>query len=312
MNRKNLNILITGGNGFIGKNLIEYLNVDKEKYSLFYPYHGTLELLDTKKVAEFIDSNNIDIIVHCASIGGSRKTAYDAGRSDIVSKNLRVFFNLVQSLKKAKHMIHLGSGAEYDIRHYKPRMEEDYFDTYVPADDYGFSKYVCSQGIMNSEKIVNLRLFGVFGKYEDYEFKFISNAIVKNLFNLPITINQNVYFDYLYINDLVKIIEYFVNHKAKHKFYNIVTGKTIDLVTIANKINQIAEKPSEIVIKNPGLSTEYSGNNTRLLEELNSFNFIPFDQALKELYSWYKANLDKIDRETIARDEYIKYCRTDV
>lgn len=305
-----MRVLITGARGFIGKNLVEYLSeISEPKYSLFYPYHSELELLDTERVAEYITSNNIDIIVHCANVGGSRKTGYDIGRTDIVSKNLRVFFNLVRCLNLVKHMIYLGSGAEYDPSHYKPHMHEGYFDTHVPEDAYSFSKYLCSKYIMNSRRIVNLRLFGVFGKYEDYEFKFISNSIVKNLFGLPIVINQNVYFDYLYINNLVKIIEYFISHKPKYKFYNVVTGKTIDLITIANKINQISKKPSEIIIKHDELNTEYSGDNTRLLEELNGFSFTPFDEALKELYSWYKVNLDKIDRETIARDEYIKYCR---
>jgi GDP-L-fucose synthase len=179
-------------------------------------------------------------------------------------------------------MIYLGSGAEYDIRHYKPRMNEDYFDTYVPVDDYGFSKYVCS-------------------KYM---------TIVKNLLELPIVINQNVYFDYLYINDLVKIIEYFINYKVKNKFYNVTTGRTIDLLTIANKINQIAEKTSKIIINKRGLNTEYSGDNTKLLEELHGFNFTPFDEALEELYLWYKNNLAKIDKKIIEKDEHLKHCRT--
>jgi GDP-L-fucose synthase len=307
------NTLITGARGFIGKNLVEYLTKShNDKYSLFCPYHSELELLDAEKVVEFIDNNNIDVIIHCATVGGSRKTGYDAGRTDIVSKNLRMFFNLVRALKPEKRMIFLGSGAEYDMRHYKPRMNEDYFDTYVPVDDYGFSKYVCSKYMMNSEKMVNLRLFGVFGKYEDYEYKFISNAIVKNLLELPIVINQNVYFDYLYINDLVKIIEYFINYKVKNKFYNVTTGRTIDLLTIANTINQIAEKPSKIIINKQGLNTEYSGDNTKLLEELRGFNFTPFDEALEELYLWYKNNLAKIDKKIIEKDEHLKHCRTNL
>ena len=73
-------------------------------------------------------------------------------------------------------------------------------------NDYGFSKYLISQYIEKSDNCVCLRLFGVFGKYEDYEYKFISNAIVKNLLQMPIRIRQNVYFDWLYINDLMKIV----------------------------------------------------------------------------------------------------------
>lgn len=311
MNENKLNVLITGARGFIGKNLVEYLGkAHPNRYYLFYPSHSELDLLDTEKIHEFISLNEIDVIIHCASIGGTRKTGYDIERTDIVSINLKMFFNLVQCLGIVKKIIHLGSGAEYDLRYYKPHMNENYFDTHIPADDYGFSKYVCSKYIENSEKSVNLRLFGVFGKYEDYQYKFISNAIVKNLLGLPIIINQNVYFDYLYVNDLVKFITYFIEYKNKYKFYNAVSGGTIDLVTIANKINQISENPSEIIIKNAGLNTEYSGDNKRLLEEMPAFLYTPFDDALNELFSWYKDNLDKIDRNTIEKDESLRYCRT--
>lgn len=310
MKSNNLKILITGASGFIGRNLIEYLSKEySDKYTLFYPLHAELELLDSAKVSEFINSNKIDSIIHSASVGGSRKTGYDMDRTDIVYKNLRMFFNLAQNLDSKRRMIFLGSGVEYNFRHYMSGMSEDYFGVHTPEDAYGFSKFVCSKSIENCNSIANLRLFGVFGKYEDYEYRFISNAIVKNLLGLPIVINQNVYFDYLYVNDLVGIVEYFMNKKTRYKFYNVTTGKTIDLLTIANKINQISDKKSEIIVRNPGLGVEYSGNNKRLLKELGGFCFVPFDKALNELYNWYKVNLDKIDRKIIAEDRYAQYCR---
>lgn len=311
MKQNRSNILITGARGFIGRSLVEYLaKSQNDKYSLFYPYHSELDLLDTEATSKFITGNNIDIVIHCAKVGGSRKTYYDTGALDIVSQNLRMFFNIAHCLKQLKLLINLGTGAEYDMRHYRPRMSEDYFDTHVPADDYSFSKYVCSKYILNSEKIICLRLFAVFGKYEDYAYRFISNSIVRNLLGLPISINQNVYFDYTYIDDLVKIIEYFITHDSKHNFYNITTAKPVDLVTIAGMINQIADKPSEVIVKNPGLNFEYSGDNSRLLQELGGYDFTPLDKSLRELYLWHKDNLDKIDRQMIEKDEYFKYCRT--
>lgn len=301
-------IFITGARGFIGRNLVEFLAEDAKSHSLFYPYHDELELLDENKVLEFIDTNKIDIIVHCASVGGSRKTGYDINKPYVIEKNLRMFFNLAKAQDKIKCMINLGSGAEYDRQNYQPKMREDYFDSHTPTDGYGFSKYVCSKYITNSKNIVNLRLFGVFGKHEDYRYRFISNAIVKNLLGLPIVINKNVYFDYLYVKDLVKIIEYFINNKAHHKNYNVTTGKVIDLVTIANMINELSEKPSEIIVKNQGLNPEYSGDNSRLCEEVK-LGFTSFIQALGELYNWYKSTISTIDKQLIEKDEFIKYCR---
>jgi len=306
---KKLNVFIAGARGFIGKNLVEYLGQIPNKYSLFCPYHKELELLDDAKVAGFIARNKIDIIIHCASVGGSRKTGYDTGKADVISTNLRMFFNLVRSTDNVQRMIFFGSGAEYGKDHYKPKMKEDYFGAHIPDDDYSFSKYVCTKFIENSRNIVNLRIFGMFGKYEDYEFKFISNAIIKNLFKLPIVINQNVFFDYMYINDAIKIIESFISNEPKYRIYNLTTGKTIDLVTIAKTINEISDFKSEIIIKNPGLNAEYSGDNSRLLAEIN-LNFTPFEHSIKELYDYYKSILHTIDRKVIEKDEYIKYCYT--
>jgi GDP-L-fucose synthase len=309
MTDKRFNIFITGARGFIGRNLVEYLSKESAKYSLFYPYHKDLELLDNEKVSKFIADNKIDVIIHCASIGGSRKTGYDAGKNDVVSTNLRMFFNLAGSMDNVQRMIFFGSGAEYDKQNYKPRMREDHFGAHIPADDYGFSKYVCSRFIENSNNIFNLRIFGMFGKYEDYGFKFISNAIVKNLFKLPIVINQNVNFDYMYIDDCANIVERFISNRPKYNIYNLTTGTTIDLVTLANKINKISDFRSEIIVKNPGLGTEYSGDNSRLQKEID-FKFTAFDIALKELYQYYRSILPTIDRNAVEKDEYIKYCKT--
>jgi GDP-L-fucose synthase len=302
--------LITGARGFVGKNLVEYLQLShSDKYRIFFPYHKELELMDTDAVERFMIGNKIEIIIHCASVGGSRKTGYDTGKTDIVSTNLRMFFNLVQSMDNVQRLMFFGSGAEYDRQNYKPRMSEDYFGAHIPADDYGFSKYVCSKYAERSKNIFNLRIFGMFGRYEDYEFKFISNSIVRNLFKLPIVINQNVNFDYMYINDCVKIVERFISNRPKYNIFNLTTGTTIDLATIANKINKISDFKSEIIVKNPGLGTEYSGDNSRLQKEID-FQFTPFDNALKELYQYYRSILPGIDRKTIEKDEYMKYCKT--
>ncbi len=57
---------------------------------------------------------------------------------------------------------------------------------------------------------MELRLFGVFGPHEDYAIRFISNAICKALFGLPITLRQNRTFSYLFIDDLGPIVERFL------------------------------------------------------------------------------------------------------
>lgn len=277
-----MRILITGAAGFIGKNLTEGLNA---KYNLLTPTHQELDLTNYKAVEKYFINMKVDIVVHCAVVGGSRNEEHV---QESLNKNLRILFNILRNKKYFKRLIHLGSGAEYDKSRPIVKVKEAEFDIKVPQDEYGFFKYLASRYIENSQNIVSLRIFGLFGKYEDYRYRFISNAICRNLLGLPITMTQNVYFDYVDIKDFVKIIDYFINHKPKHRFYNIGRGVKIDILTIAHKINNIAEKKSKIIVKRPGLNKEYTCDNKRLKSELKKFAFSDFDQSLLDLYNWYK------------------------
>ena len=301
MGKLKKNILITGKSGFIGRNLTENLSLE---YNIFAPTHRDLELLDEKAVEKFIHNNKIKIVIHCANIGGGRDTT---NVRNVVYKNLRIFFALTRNLEYLEKIIHLGSGAEYDKSRPLIKIKETDFDKRIPSDDYGFAKYVCSKFAQNSQKVICLRLFSVFGKYENCYFKFISNSIVKNILKMPITIGQNVYFDFLYINDLVKIIEYFILNKTGHKIYNIASGKRIDLVTTAKLINGLGNFQSKITIKNPGFNFEYTADISRLKREIPDFKFTPFKLALEKLYQWYEMNLDRIDKKKTIEDPYFKY-----
>lgn len=282
------NILVVGASGFIGRNLVERL---KNKYCLLSPSHSELDLTNELTISSYFKSHKIDVVVNAVVVGGSRE---EEAERNALKDNLLMFFNIVRNIKYFKKLIHFGSGAEYDKRRPLVKVEEKEFDKRIPTDDYGFFKYICSKYIEHSDKVVNLRIFGLFGKHEDYRYRFISNAICLNLLDRPITMNQNVYFDYVCIDDFVKIVEHFINHKTKERFFNIGTGKKIGLLNIAEKINSIAGKKSKIIVKKTGLNNEYSCNNKRLLKTLGDFKFTPIDEAIRKLYAWYKKNLQTI------------------
>lgn len=286
MTNKNLvasrkKILITGASGYIGRNLVEHL---KSSHYLHTPSHKALDLCDEVSVKNYFKKHVIDIVIHTAVVGGTRKEQYV---QNAFMMNMKMFLNIIRCTDMFGRLIHLGSGAEYDKRRPIKKIKESQFDQRVPQDEYGLFKYSCSKYIEHADNILNLRIFGIFGKYEDYRLRFISNAIVCNLFGLPIVMNQNVVFDYLYIADFVKIVEYFIIHKPKEKFYNIASGQSIDLVTIAGKINEIAPKSTPIEIKKKGLNKEYTCDNSRLMKELGNFEITDFDKSLQELYQWY-------------------------
>ncbi|MDP3941918.1 MAG: NAD(P)-dependent oxidoreductase [bacterium] len=288
-------LLITGGNGFIGKNLVEQLH---NEYRIYAPSRLQLDLLDDVSVQKFLKTHRFDVIIHAAIHISNSKEVRD--QEQILKNNLRMFINLYNFRQCFGKMFYFGSGAEYDKTKMPPRVKEKFFGSFIPKDDYGFSKYICAQLTENSSNIYNLRLFGCFGKYEDWRKRFISNALCKAIFNTNITLVQNVYFDYLYINDLVRIVRWFIQaDKPTFRTYNVCTGQSIDLLTIAKKIVVQTKKPIVINVKKSGFKNEYTGDNKRLLKEIKRFSFTPIDTAITELFDWYRINRKLIDKKSL-------------
>ncbi|MEN6621740.1 MAG: NAD-dependent epimerase/dehydratase family protein [Smithella sp.] len=291
-------IFITGGSGFIGKNLVEKLT---DYYEILAPAHHELELLDENAVTHFFQTHNIDIIIHCATKPGHRNAPDPTG---LIFNNTRMFFNLIRNSRLYKKMILLTSGAVYDMRYYQPKMEENYFDTHVPVDETGYSKYICAKYAEAMDNIIELRPFGVFGKYEDWEIRFISNMICKALFDLPLTIKQNRYFDYIYINDLIMVIRHFIEHQtSNYKVYNVTPDHALELKNIAEMVLDIAGKELDIIIENPELGIEYSGCNKRLEAEIPEVSKTDIFSDIASLYQWYANHLYLINPELLLKDK---------
>jgi len=297
-------LLLTGASGFIGKNISLYFS---KKFRLLTPSHQQLDLLDAKAVSDYVKKNKVDYIIHTANIGGSQN---QTNTKNIIDINLRMFFNIIHNIDLVERIIYFGSGAEYDKRKPIVSVKEEKFGQNIPGDDYGFYKYICSQYTqrLNSKKLICLRLFGVYGPHENYLIRFISNAIVKNLLHLKIKINQNVNFDYLYVNDLNLVLNYFLHHNPKHYIYNVCSGTKTSLLDIANKINQLSNYHSKITIINKGLNKEYTASNSRLINEVKNLKITTIEQGIKTLLDWYNENLDLLNKKEIINDKYANLC----
>ena len=291
-------ILLTGGSGFVGKNILELFFA--QKYEIIAPSSKQLNLFDENSVDEFFLDKKFDIIIHAACKPGHRN-AKDLSR--LYCSNIKMFFHLLKHSDKFERMINLGSGAIYDNKNYKPKMKEDYFGQNIPRDEHGFCKYVLGNYIEKLDNVVDLRVFGLFGKYEDYAIRFISNAICKTLFDLPITIKQNRRFDYVYINDLMPILEYFIENKPKYNAYNVTPDESIELYELAEKVREISGKNLPVIIKETGLGLEYSGDNSRIKTEIKNLKFTEIDKAIKELYEWYNQNHRIINKDCLLLDK---------
>lgn len=291
-------ILLTGGSGFIGKNIREsYLAT---KYNILAPSSKELDLANEDSVDVFFSKNKIDVVIHAAVKPGHRN-AKDI--SNLFYTNTRMFFNLERHKNEYEKMIVLGSGAIYDMRNYRPKMKEEEWNVYIPSDEHGYCKYVCEKVIEKSTNIYDLRIFGIFGKYEDYAIRFISNAICKAIFNLPITIKQNRNFDYIYIDDLMPVLDWFINNKPKYHSYNITPDKSISLFELAEIIRNLINKDLPINIAQEGLGLEYSGDNSKIKEEFQRFETTPIEDSIKKLIGWYSKNKNHLDINNLIIDK---------
>jgi GDP-L-fucose synthase len=272
-----MKILITGTNGFVGRNLKEYF---EERYDdLECPKRDRLNLLDPEAVLKYLSRKTYDIVIH------SGVTLHSS------EENLKMYFNIEKCAPLFGKLICIGSGAEFDGANYVPKMKEDYFGRFVPTDVYGFSKYVIAKDIESIRRnIYNLRVFGIFGKYEDYKRRFISNNICRVLSGMDLTLNSNMNFDYIYVKDFVKIVDLFITRDPKHRTYNICRGESIDLLTLAKIIKDVDGGGDEtrIIVKNEAIKPEYTGDNSRFQTEFGPYKFVKFKDSVKELYDWYK------------------------
>lgn len=296
-------ILLTGGSGFIGKNLIEQLS---GRYDFIAPRHRELELMDEQAVRAFFLEQKPDMVIHSATKPGHRN-ALDP--TNIAITNLHMFSNLFEASRRTKveKFLFLGSGSEFDMRNYRPAMKEESLGEWIPEDDTGFSKYVCSRMLSGNPGYVNVRFFGIYGKYEDYAIRFISNAIAKAILDLPITLRQDRKFSYTYVSDGVRAIGRFLDtdvSELRYNEYNVTPPEPESLFALARLVVSISAKPElPILVESPGEGIEYSGDSARFMEQFPDFRFTDTQEAVRELYMWYENHKDELDRSLLITDK---------
>jgi GDP-L-fucose synthase len=219
-----------------------------------------------------------------------------------------MFFGLIRNAGRFGRLVFLSSGAVYDVGRSLDRVAEEQLGVSVPADEHGLSKYAIAQYLdqahrSGSADAVELRLFGVFGKYEDYAIRFVSNAICKTLLDIPITLRQNRTFSYTYVNDLAPIVERFLTAPHAEAAYNVVPDWTDDLYDLAQRVRARSGKDLPVIVGSPGSGLPYCASNGRLRRELGDVRFTPVDAAVDALYDWYSANLAVIDRSALLIDK---------
>jgi UDP-glucose 4-epimerase len=291
-----MKILITGGGGFIGRNLVAQYGA---RHQVLAPARAELDLLDAAAVAGYLQLHRFDAVIHAATVRSNRLLGSDPG---LLERNCRMFFHLASHPRHFGRMLFLSSGAVYGREHSIQRIPESSFGRHIPSDPYGLSKYLCASSIAEAGNIFELRLFGVFGPHEDWRVRFISNACCRAVWDMPVTLRQNAFFDYLDVEDLGRLLEAFLTGEFRHRHYNVCAGRAIALRTLAEKVVRASAKPLEIELGRPGLGAEYSGDNAHMLSEIPGFQFRDMDDSILRLYRWYEERKSLIDASLLRFD----------
>lgn len=279
-----MNILITGHRGFIGSELMNfYIKKKNVKLSLI-----DADLTNSFLVDNFFNRNKIDVVIHCA-IRGGRRIKEDG--FDVYKNNMRMFKNFYKNKHKFNFLISFGSAAEFNKKFHIENVSENDIGKNIPYDNYGVSKYIIQKYIENDSQFLNLRIFNCFGKNETND-RFIKSNI-NNYFNkLPMTIFDDIIMDFFSIEDLIKVVDYFVDRQASLcRSLNLCYQEKYKLSDICSIINNLDSHKVEIKNMNMMKFNNYYGNGN-LLNSIG-FNFYGLKNSIERIYDNYK-NKDKV------------------
>ena len=257
-----MKILITGGNGVIGR----FLSNKLKDHDVYIPKRSCVDFTNRDHVDTLFDSHDkFDLVLHCAVKGGNR-LYHDSW--DILDDNLKMYYNILHHKNNYTKFITFGSGAEI----------------YMPDSPYGLSKKAISKSILDQFNFYNIRMFGLFGEGE-LDTRFIKANLDRYYQHKPIEIYQNKMMDFFYIEDLWKVVQYYITTELPPKEIDCCykESKYIDLLDISNIINNLDNHTVDIVVKNKEFSPSYIGRHNKL-----GIEFIGLEKGLKLEYEKYK------------------------
>jgi GDP-L-fucose synthase len=267
-----MNILITGSNGFIGRNLSKQLASYGYKISLLT--RTNCDLLDNESVNNFFREKQTiyDLVIHTAIKGGRRTKTDDPS---IVFTNLLMLYNLLSNQTYYNHIISFGSGAEFDRRYNIDLHSMNHY----PIDPYGLSKSIIDKLSNIENKLCNFRIFNCFGSDEAPD-RMIKANIIRYINKEPMVIYQNRQMDFFYIDDLGLLIDYCLKNSWYPKNINCCYKDKIDLISIASIINELSNYRVPIIVEQKDtIANSYTGNHTEL-----PIQYTGLSNSIKKIY----------------------------
>lgn len=266
-----MKILVTGGRGFVGRNLVKTL---KQEHEVFSPTSKELDLTDSDTVEKYLRNKYFDWVIHCAISGGTR---VDKDSPYTTYNNLKMFFNLMNNKDRFGKFINFASGAEFDRTTNIDTNTNDLLSSY-PTDYYGMAKNIISRILKDCLHCYNFRIYGVFGVDENEE-RFIKTSINKVKEGKPIEIHQDKHFDFIYIDDLIRVVKYYIDNPT------YALDNEIDLVYQNKyKLSDIAKfipGNNKIELKSEGKAKSYIGALGMNLD----IELVGLEEGIKRVYN---------------------------
>lgn len=232
-----MKILITGANGYVAKSIKKYL---KDKYEITTLSRQDFDLSDVSLVNTWFSNKTFDVVIHTAICGGSR---LKQDSDDTVQMNLKMIFNLHQNKHAFKKLITFGSGAEI----------------FAPNTPYGISKKAIAEIVNTTDNWYNLRIFGVFD-HNELSTRFIKGNILRYLKKEPMILHSNKIMDFYYMNDLINIVDYYIQNNNLSKTVNCSYDEKYTLTHLANFINNLDIHKVPVIIESNADLQFYCGN----------------------------------------------------
>ncbi len=313
--------IVTGGLGFIGSNLVEYLinlnhkviNIDKANYSSNYfnvknfkdsknYKFFKIDLNDKKKISQIINKFKPTCIFNLAA-----ETHVDRSidsPQEFIKSNVFGVYNLLEAIllsKKKTKLIHVSTDEVYgDVKINRVKEQHPYnpknpYSATKAAADHLINSYINTYGI--NAIITNCcNNYGPRQNPEKFIPKMISSILLQK--ELKIYGKGKNSREWIYVLDHCKAL-YKVFKKGKiGENYNIGTNQNLKNIELAKKIIQISKnlnlfnKKNKIVfIKDrPGHDLRYALNSSKIKNKINWRYEVNIKEGLLKTFEWYIHN----------------------
>jgi dolichol-phosphate mannosyltransferase len=310
-------VLVTGGTGFVGANLVRRLLADGHAvHCLVRPAHAGWRLADVRRDVELhrasLDDRNAveravrrakpEWIFHLAAHGAY---SWETDVDRILATNVLGTVNLVRAGLRAgfEAFVNAGSSSEYGFKKKAP-SEREWVE---PNSHYAVAKVAATHfcrltAEREKAKIATLRLYSVYGPWED-PGRLMPTMVVQGLAGrLPPLVDPRVARDYVYVDD---VSEAFVRAAAKPHpepgpVFNVGSGKQTTIrqvVDVARRVLRIAEKPRWGTMPNRGWDTNVWVSDSRAIRRALGWKpRYDVERGFRQLVAWMREDPSRPER----------------